>query len=83
MAGDDMTPDGNAAEERLNAMSHSEQHYFNSYNHHGIHEEMLVRANGYFSCSTYGQQPTPPSTAMVRRDHVDSGVPSSNSAAER
>ena len=24
-------------------MSHSEVHYFNSYNHHGIHEEMLVQ----------------------------------------
>ena len=27
----------------FNNMEHSEVHYFNSYNHHGIHEEMLVR----------------------------------------
>ena len=27
-------------------MAHSEVHYFNSYNHHGIHEEMLVRWTG-------------------------------------
>jgi hypothetical protein len=28
--------------DRMAGMSHSEVHYFNSYNHHGIHEEMLV-----------------------------------------
>ncbi|KAK6439003.1 Nuclear SAM-dependent mono-and asymmetric methyltransferase [Oleoguttula sp. CCFEE 5521] len=31
-------------------LSHSEVHYFNSYNHHGIHEEMLkdeVRTRSY------------------------------------
>lgn len=27
---------------KMEGMSHSEVHYFNSYNHHGIHEEMLV-----------------------------------------
>ncbi|KAF2789514.1 arginine n-methyltransferas-like protein [Melanomma pulvis-pyrius CBS 109.77] len=34
----------------LSAMAHSEAHYFNSYNHHGIHEEMLkdeVRTRSY------------------------------------
>ncbi|QIW95788.1 hypothetical protein AMS68_001306 [Peltaster fructicola] len=34
----------------LEAMPHSEVHYFNSYNHHGIHEEMLkdeVRTKSY------------------------------------
>ncbi|KAJ4350250.1 Nuclear SAM-dependent mono-and asymmetric methyltransferase [Didymosphaeria variabile] len=34
----------------LAAMAHSEAHYFNSYNHHGIHEEMLkdeVRTKSY------------------------------------
>ncbi|KAF2663721.1 S-adenosyl-L-methionine-dependent methyltransferase [Microthyrium microscopicum] len=34
----------------LAAMAHSEAHYFNSYNHHGIHEEMLkdeVRTRSY------------------------------------
>jgi len=30
------------ADEPMSGMSHSEVHYFNSYNHHGIHEEMLV-----------------------------------------
>ena len=30
------------AEMPVDGMSHSEVHYFNSYNHHGIHEEMLV-----------------------------------------
>ncbi|KAI9691375.1 MAG: type I protein arginine N-methyltransferase Rmt1 [Bogoriella megaspora] len=38
------------AEERLASMEHSEVHYFNSYNHHGIHEEMLkdeVRTRSY------------------------------------
>jgi len=40
------------AEERLKSMEHSEQHYFNSYNHHGIHEEMLkdeVRTRSYMN----------------------------------
>lgn len=40
------------AEQRLKAMDHSEQHYFNSYNHHGIHEEMLkdeVRTRSYMN----------------------------------
>ncbi|KAF2865885.1 arginine n-methyltransferas-like protein [Massariosphaeria phaeospora] len=34
----------------LSQMAHSEAHYFNSYNHHGIHEEMLkdeVRTRSY------------------------------------
>ncbi|KAF2735079.1 arginine n-methyltransferas-like protein [Polyplosphaeria fusca] len=34
----------------LASMAHSEAHYFNSYNHHGIHEEMLkdeVRTKSY------------------------------------
>ncbi|KAF2241617.1 arginine n-methyltransferas-like protein [Trematosphaeria pertusa] len=34
----------------LSEMAHSEAHYFNSYNHHGIHEEMLkdeVRTRSY------------------------------------
>lgn len=34
----------------LTGMAHSEAHYFNSYNHHGIHEEMLkdeVRTRSY------------------------------------
>lgn len=34
----DQTKGGDAME----GMTHSEVHYFNSYNHHGIHEEMLV-----------------------------------------
>ena len=37
-------------EDALAGMSHSEVHYFNSYNHHGIHEEMLkdeVRTKSY------------------------------------
>ncbi|KAI5820685.1 S-adenosyl-L-methionine-dependent methyltransferase [Pyronema omphalodes] len=36
--------------EGANKMAHSEVHYFQSYNHHGIHEEMLkdeVRTNTY------------------------------------
>lgn len=38
--------------EKLQNMEHSEQHYFNSYNHHGIHEEMLkdeVRTRSYMN----------------------------------
>jgi len=38
------------SDDRLAGMSHSEVHYFNSYNHHGIHEEMLkdeVRTRSY------------------------------------
>jgi hypothetical protein len=34
----------------MEGMEHSEAHYFNSYNHHGIHEEMLkdeVRTRSY------------------------------------
>jgi type I protein arginine methyltransferase len=34
----------------MSGMPHSEVHYFNSYNHHGIHEEMLkdeVRTKSY------------------------------------
>ncbi|KAI2614513.1 protein arginine N-methyltransferase 1 [Hypoxylon fragiforme] len=41
-----------AAEQQLKSMAHSEQHYFNSYNHHGIHEEMLkdeVRTKSYMN----------------------------------
>ncbi|KUI60881.1 Protein arginine N-methyltransferase 1 [Cytospora mali] len=40
------------AELQLKEMDHSEQHYFNSYNHHGIHEEMLkdeVRTRSYMN----------------------------------
>lgn len=38
------------ADPRLDGMAASEVHYFNSYNHHGIHEEMLkdeVRTRSY------------------------------------
>lgn len=38
------------AEQRMKALEHSEQHYFKSYDHHGIHEEMLkddVRTRSY------------------------------------
>ena len=42
MTGDAMAPEETAAEERLNAMVHSEQHYFNSYNHHGMHHMALL-----------------------------------------
>ncbi|KZF19677.1 S-adenosyl-L-methionine-dependent methyltransferase [Xylona heveae TC161] len=37
-------------DDKLAGMEHSEAHYFNSYNHHGIHEEMLkdeVRTKSY------------------------------------
>ncbi|PKS10650.1 hypothetical protein jhhlp_002405 [Lomentospora prolificans] len=40
------------AEEKLKTLEHSEQHYFKSYDHHGIHEEMLkdeVRTKSYMS----------------------------------
>ncbi|KAI1096180.1 protein arginine N-methyltransferase 1 [Rostrohypoxylon terebratum] len=50
MATDKM--DVEAAEKQLKSMAHSEQHYFNSYNHHGIHEEMLkdeVRTRSYMN----------------------------------
>jgi len=50
MAGEKM--DIEVAEQRLKSMDHSEQHYFNSYNHHGIHEEMLkdeVRTRSYMN----------------------------------
>ncbi|KAK4451584.1 HNRNP arginine N-methyltransferase [Podospora aff. communis PSN243] len=50
MAGEEM--DIEVAEQRLKSMDHSEQHYFNSYNHHGIHEEMLkdeVRTRSYMN----------------------------------
>ncbi|KAI0009765.1 protein arginine N-methyltransferase 1 [Xylariaceae sp. FL0662B] len=53
MAADKM--DVEAAEQQLKSMSHSEQHYFNSYNHHGIHEEMLkdeVRTKSYMNAIT-------------------------------
>ncbi|RYP18322.1 hypothetical protein DL766_008693 [Monosporascus sp. MC13-8B] len=46
------TKDVEAAEQQLKGMTHSEQHYFNSYNHHGIHEEMLkdeVRTKSYMN----------------------------------
>ncbi|KAF2398423.1 S-adenosyl-L-methionine-dependent methyltransferase [Trichodelitschia bisporula] len=39
-----------AASDPMAGMAHSEAHYFNSYNHHGIHEEMLkdeVRTKSY------------------------------------
>ncbi|KAF2712245.1 arginine n-methyltransferas-like protein [Pleomassaria siparia CBS 279.74] len=38
------------AGDAISALAHSEAHYFNSYNHHGIHEEMLkdeVRTRSY------------------------------------
>ncbi|KAI0136505.1 HNRNP arginine N-methyltransferase [Xylariales sp. AK1849] len=47
--------DVEAAELALKGMAHSEQHYFNSYNHHGIHEEMLkdeVRTKSYMNAIT-------------------------------
>ncbi|OTB08800.1 hypothetical protein M426DRAFT_18870 [Hypoxylon sp. CI-4A] len=50
MAEDKM--DVEAHEQQLKTMAHSEQHYFNSYNHHGIHEEMLkdeVRTKSYMN----------------------------------
>ncbi|KAI2640561.1 protein arginine N-methyltransferase 1 [Hypomontagnella submonticulosa] len=50
MATDKM--DVEAAEQQLKGMAHSEQHYFNSYNHHSIHEEMLkdeVRTKSYMN----------------------------------
>ncbi|KAJ9133968.1 HNRNP arginine N-methyltransferase [Pleurostoma richardsiae] len=50
MAGDKM--DIETAEKKLKSMDHAEQHYFNSYNHHGIHEEMLkdeVRTRSYMN----------------------------------
>ncbi|KAF5518224.1 Protein arginine N-methyltransferase 1 [Colletotrichum aenigma] len=50
MSGDHMEVD--AAEAKLKAMAHSEQHYFKSYDHHGIHEEMLkdeVRTRSYMN----------------------------------
>ncbi|CAL3963680.1 hypothetical protein PZA11_001224 [Diplocarpon coronariae] len=40
------------ADEKMKGMEHSEVHYFNSYNHHGIHEEMLkdeVRTRSYMN----------------------------------
>ncbi|CZS90978.1 histone-arginine methyltransferase CARM1 [Rhynchosporium agropyri] len=40
------------ADETMKGMEHSEVHYFNSYNHHGIHEEMLkdeVRTRSYMN----------------------------------
>jgi len=39
-----------SADDPMAGMEHSEAHYFNSYNHHGIHEEMLkdeVRTRSY------------------------------------
>ncbi|GAB0134380.1 type I protein arginine N-methyltransferase Rmt1 [Epichloe bromicola] len=50
MSGDKM--DIELAEERMKALAHSEQHYFKSYDHHGIHEEMLkdeVRTRSYMN----------------------------------
>ncbi|ROT36918.1 HNRNP arginine N-methyltransferase [Sodiomyces alkalinus F11] len=50
MAGKNMEID--AAEAKLKNMEHSEQHYFKSYDHHGIHEEMLkdeVRTKSYMN----------------------------------
>ncbi|KAM3080232.1 Nuclear SAM-dependent mono-and asymmetric methyltransferase [Clarireedia jacksonii] len=40
------------AEDPMKGLEHSEAHYFNSYNHHGIHEEMLkdeVRTRSYMN----------------------------------
>jgi protein arginine N-methyltransferase 1 len=50
MSGDKMEVE--MAEEKLKTMEHSEQHYFKSYDHHGIHEEMLkdeVRTRSYMN----------------------------------
>jgi protein arginine N-methyltransferase 1 len=50
MSGDKM--DVEIAEQKMNSMEHSEQHYFKSYDHHGIHEEMLkdeVRTRSYMN----------------------------------
>jgi protein arginine N-methyltransferase 1 len=50
MSGDKMEVE--MAEEKLKSMEHSEQHYFKSYDHHGIHEEMLkdeVRTRSYMN----------------------------------
>ncbi|KAJ3521961.1 hypothetical protein NM208_g13068 [Fusarium decemcellulare] len=50
MSGDKMEVE--LAEEKMNSMEHSEQHYFKSYDHHGIHEEMLkdeVRTRSYMN----------------------------------
>merc|ERR1712000_608680 len=50
MSGDKM--DVEAAEQKMKTMEHSEQHYFKSYDHHGIHEEMLkdeVRTRSYMN----------------------------------
>jgi len=50
MAGEGMEIE--VAEKQLKSLDHSEQHYFNSYNHHGIHEEMLkdeVRTRSYMN----------------------------------
>ncbi|QUC18131.1 uncharacterized protein UV8b_02372 [Ustilaginoidea virens] len=50
MSGDKMEVE--LAEERMKALAHSEQHYFKSYDHHGIHEEMLkdeVRTRSYMN----------------------------------
>ncbi|CAF3547175.1 unnamed protein product [Fusarium graminearum] len=55
MSGDKM--DVEVAEQKMNSMEHSEQHYFKSalrysYDHHGIHEEMLkdeVRTRSYMN----------------------------------
>ncbi|UKZ46708.1 type I protein arginine N-methyltransferase Rmt1 [Trichoderma virens] len=50
MSGDKMEVE--LAEQKLKTMEHSEQHYFKSYDHHGIHEEMLkdeVRTRSYMN----------------------------------
>lgn len=50
MSGDHMEVE--KAEEKMATMEHSEQHYFKSYDHHGIHEEMLkdeVRTRSYMN----------------------------------
>lgn len=50
MSGDKMEVE--MAEQKLKTMEHSEQHYFKSYDHHGIHEEMLkdeVRTRSYMN----------------------------------
>ncbi|MCJ1276645.1 type I protein arginine N-methyltransferase Rmt1 [Puttea exsequens] len=42
--------ESNLVRDKLASMDHAEVHYFNSYNHHGIHEEMLkdeVRTKSY------------------------------------
>lgn len=53
------------ADQPMSGMSHSEVHYFNSYNHHGIHEEMLVCARRFSRV-----QKTNETNIVVQKDEV-------------